>query len=217
VLVLQSETDVVLLGGGLPDQPDGPRLRLLEIAGAAHADTYLLVAGAQDDGELSPDGLAELLRPTTELMIGNTDTPINSGPQQHYVGQAAFEALVGWVGGGPTPPAVSRLDLAEGGGLKLDGHGNATGGVRTPWVDVPTARLSGLGQGGQSFAFLFGKSEPFDQSALEAAYPGGQVDYVAKFTASLDHAIAGGFILASDRPEILSLAAAASPFQSRAS
>ena len=217
VLVLQSETDVVLLGGGLPDQTDGPRLRLWEIAGAAHADTYLLVAGAQDDGQLSPDGLAELLRPTTELMIGNTDTPINSGPQQHYVGQAAFEALVGWVAGGPTPPAASRLDLAEGGGLKLDGHGNATGGVRTPWVDVPTARLSGLGQGGQSFAFLFGKSEPFDQSALEAAYPDGQVDYVAKFTASLDHAIAGGFILASDRPEILGLAAAASPFQSRAS
>jgi hypothetical protein len=215
VLVLQSETDVILLGGGLSAQPDCERLRLWEIAGAAHADTYLLVAGGEDDGGLAPDRLAALLRPTTELLFGNTDTPINSGPQQHYVGQAAFEHLVRWIAGGPTPPAVSRLDLADGGGLRLDVHGNATGGVRTPWVDVPVARLSGLGQSGQSFAILFGKTEPFDRSALDTIYPGGQDEYMAKFTKSLDQAIVEGFILASDRHEILALAGAASPFQSR--
>jgi hypothetical protein len=206
VLVLQSETDVVLLGGGLPAQPDGDRLRLWEIAGAAHADTYLLVAGGQDDGNLSPDRLAELLRPTSQLFIGNTDTPINAGPQQHYVGQAALEHLVAWVADGTVPPAAPRLSVIDGAALELDDHDIARGGIRTPWVDVPTATLSGLGQSGQVFAVLFGRTEPFDRATLEAIYPGGRAEYVRRFSESLDATITAGFILAEDRAEILSLA-----------
>ena len=52
VLVLQSETDVALLGSGRAAQPDSDLLRLWEVAGAAHADTYLLVAGNYDQGNL---------------------------------------------------------------------------------------------------------------------------------------------------------------------
>ena len=40
----QSETDVILLGGGLAAQPDSDRLRTWEMAGAAHADTYTVSA-----------------------------------------------------------------------------------------------------------------------------------------------------------------------------
>ena len=92
VLVLQSETDVILLGSGLAEQPDSENIRIWEIAGVAHADSYTVSAGRHDDGTLSPERLAELLLPTTNLMIGNTDTPINSGPQQHYVSQAEIGA-----------------------------------------------------------------------------------------------------------------------------
>src|ERR1019366_7356342 len=102
VLVLQSETDVTLLGGGRCEQPDGPRVRLWEIAGAAHADTYILIAGAQDDGRLSSERLADLLKPTRDLMIGQTASLVNAGPQQHYVGQAAIAALDRWAASGPT-------------------------------------------------------------------------------------------------------------------
>jgi hypothetical protein len=211
VLVLQSETDVVLLGGGLAAQPDGPHLRLWELAGAAHADTYLLVASGQDDGSLGAEQFAELLRPTTELMIGNTDVPINAGPQQHFVGQAAFEHLVAWVAGGPPPPAAARLEMTDANQLVLDEQGIARGGIRTPWVDVPTARLSGLGGSGETFAFLFGKTEPFDAETLAAAYPGGKDGYLEQFIASLEDAIGHGFILVADRQEILALAAAAYP------
>src|ERR1700733_7510772 len=49
VLVLQSETDVIVLGGSAPAQPDGEHLRLWEMAGASHVDTYTLVAPAQGD------------------------------------------------------------------------------------------------------------------------------------------------------------------------
>ncbi|MGE0384928.1 MAG: alpha/beta hydrolase domain-containing protein [Gammaproteobacteria bacterium] len=203
VMVLQSETDVVTLGGGLPEQPDGDRIRVWEIAGAAHADTYAMFAAAADDGTLDAPALARLLAPTTRLPIATTERPVNSGPQQHYVGQAAYEALAQWIAGGISPPVAPRLRLTdERIDLVRDDDGIALGGVRTPWTDVPTAVLSGLGQGGGGFAVLFGTTAP-----LEFRYR--DVDaYLARFEASLDAAIAAGFILRADRAEIVALARA---------
>lgn len=212
VLVFQSETDVILLGGGKADQRDTERVHVWELAGAAHADTYIVSAGRHDDGTLSGARLAELLRPTSDLLIGKTGSPINSGPQQHYVGQAALSQLVRWVADGTPPPRAPRLALdEEGTGFRLNAHGNALGGIRTPWVDVPTAVLSGLGQTGEVFALLFGRTEPFDDAALSALYPGGKSEYLERFEAALDTAIADGFILGEDRAEILEVASASYP------
>jgi Alpha/beta hydrolase domain len=214
VLVLQSETDVILLGGGLAEQPDSDHVRLWEMAGAAHADTYTVSAGRHDDGTLDPERLAEMLRPTTNLMIGNTATPINAGPQQHYVSHAALDHLVRWSAGGQAPPLAPRLDVnADGTGYQLDHLGLALGGIRTPWVDVPSAVMSGLGQSGESFAMLFGRTEPFDDDTLASLYPEGKQDYLAKFEGSLDAAVASGFILQEDRAEILAVAAASYPLR----
>jgi Alpha/beta hydrolase domain len=208
VLVLQSETDVILLGGGLPEQPDSEHVRVWEIAGAAHADTYTVSAGRHDDGTLSPQRMAELLFPTTNLMIGNTDSPINAGPQQHYVSQAGLAHLVRWVGGGEPPPQAPRLEVdEEGAGFRADAHGLASGGIRTPWVEAPTAVMSGLGQTGESFAMLFGRTEPFDEVTLSELYPDGKAEYLERFERSLDSTIAAGFILEEDREEILAVAA----------
>ena len=96
-------------------------------------------------------------------------------------------------------------------GFRLDEHGLAVGGIRTPWVDVPTAVMSGLGQSGETFAMLFGRTEPFDEVALTALYPGGKPEYLERFEASLDSTIAAGFILEDDRAEILAVAAASYP------
>jgi hypothetical protein len=212
VLVLQSETDVALLGGARAAQRDGDKLRQWEIAGAAHADTYVVVAGNSDDGTLAPERLAELLQPTSDILGMPTGSPINSGPQQHYAGQAAFELLDAWVAGGAPPPAVPRLDLvAAGDDCRRDEHGIATGGLRSPWVDVPTATLSGLGQTGEVFSILFGTTTPFDAETLTRLYPGGRDDYLARFTDALDTTIAAGFVLDDDRDEILAVAAASYP------
>ncbi len=214
VLVLQSETDVILLGGGLAAQPDSEQIRVWEMAGAAHADTYTISAGRHDDGTLSPERLAELLLPTSDLMIGRTDSPVNAGPQQHYVSEAALAHLVRWSQGGEPPPMAPRLAVDEAGtGFHTDEHGLAVGGIRTPWVEVPTAVMAGLGQSGESFAMLFGRTEPFDDVTLKALYPGGKGEYLKRFEASLDAAIAAGFILDDDREEILGVAAASYPLR----
>jgi hypothetical protein len=214
VLVLQSETDVITLGGGLAEQPDTDRVRVWEMAGAAHADTYTVSAGRHDDGTLEMARFAELLRPTTNLIMGRTSTPINAGPQQHYVAQAALSQLVRWAAGGEPPPSVPRLELDETKkSYRVDDRGNVLGGLRTPWVDAPVAVMSGLGQTGETFAFLFGQTQPFDEATLASVYPGGRGEFLERFTASLDEAIAAGFILVADRSEILEVAALSYPLQ----
>jgi hypothetical protein len=209
VLTLQSETDVVGLGSAEARQPDSDRLRLWEIAGTAHADTYLLVASALDDGSLSPEALAKLLMPTTELFGMKVDAPINAGPQQHYVLQAALAHLDRWAGGEAKPPGAPRLELGDGGSLALDALGIAKGGIRSPWVDAPTAVLSGFGQSGTEFAFLFGTTRPFDATTLARLYPGGRSEFLARFQEATDEALARGFLLEADAAEIRALAAVA--------
>jgi hypothetical protein len=212
VIVLQTETDVTLLGSGLARQPDGHLFRSWEIAGAAHADTYLLFASGQDDGALQPDRLAQLLRPTTDILMGVTERPVNSGPQHHYVECAALENLDAWVGGQAEPPSVPPLDLtADGRDLCRDDLGVATGGIRTPWTDVPTAILSGTGQRGQMFAFLCGTTTELSDADLARLYPGGKAEYLGRFERALDEAMAARVVLADDRAEILGLAAASWP------
>ncbi len=208
VLVLQSETDVIVLGSGRAEQPDADHVRLWEIAGAAHADTYTVSGSRHDDGTVGGARLAELLRPTRSLLIGNTEKAVNSGPQQHYVAQAAMKHLVDWVAGGPPPPHAPRLARTgdETAPYELDENGNVLGGIRTPWVDVPTAALSGLGQAGESFAFLFGTTDPFDEATLARLYPGGHAEYLERFTAALGATIEAGFLLEEDRAEILEIA-----------
>ena len=73
--------------------------------------------------------------------------------------------------------------------------------------------MSGLGQNGESFAMLFGRTEPFDDATLSKLYPGGEDDYLEAFAASLDSAIAGGFLLEEDRIEILAVAAHSFPLR----
>jgi len=82
------------------------------------------------------------------------------------------------------------------------------GGIRSPWVDVPTAKLSGIGQAGPGFARLFGSTEPFTQAKLAELYPGGRDDYLKKFNKALTSAVQAGFILPADEAEISALAAA---------
>lgn len=210
VLVLQSETDTVALGGGRIPQLDGDKVRVWEIAGTAHGDTYLTVASLNDDGS-SVERLAQDLRPVREGFAFQTPTLVNSGPQQHYVGQAALEQLNRWAAGGPPPPIARRLELMGIGDVQRDDKGIALGGVRTPWADVPVGALSGLGQGGDTFGFLLGTTKLFAPETIAELYPGGAEDYVSRFAAALDATIIAGFILQEDRDEIMAVAAMGFP------
>ena len=208
VLTVQTETDLGLLGFLPARQDDDERFRLWEIAGTAHADTYT-VRGFRDDGRLPPERVARLWRPTDTIAGIHCDRPINAGPQHHYVLQAALAHLERWALGGPPPPTAERLAIASAEPLQfaVDEHGNVRGGVRSPWVDVPLATYSGLGQAGDSFARLFGVTTPLEPDELAARYPAVD-DYVRPFVARTRQLVDEGFLLAADAEEIVAAAPA---------
>lgn len=216
VLALITETD--LLGGRLAGYhasrtPDTAHLRVWELAGAAHADNYLFGGAFVDSGSKTSAELARIFVPTTHTAGGDLPIPVNPGMPHHYVAQGAIAALDGWVRQGKAPARGELLRLATGGKegvvatLAKDPEGLALGGVRTPWTDVPTIRLSGEKNSDNFLGLLVGKGEPFDKATLARLYPGGKADYLRKFTAALDSAIRKGFIVADDRQEILDIAA----------
>ncbi len=216
VLAFITETDLVggfRVGYHAVRQPDSDRLRTWEIPGAAHADNYTIIGSFMDSGCAPLADLAAAYAPTNELMGEKLSYHINFGPQHHYVLQAAVAHLNDWVRTGMHAPAAPPIALtgSEPATPELDANGLAKGGVRTPWVDVPTARLSGLAPDEGPMSFIFGSGEVFDADALSRLYPGGKADYLERFTVALDQTIEAGFVLAADRAEILELAAASFP------
>jgi hypothetical protein len=216
VLSVITETDLVdghLLGYHHARRPDNDRMRVWEIPGTAHADNYTIRVGFIDNGAAPLDDIVAAYAPTSDLMGTSLSYCINFAPQHHYVLQSAIARLNSWVRTGEPAPTAHPITLSEGdaAALQLDEHGLASGGVRTPWVDVPIARTSGSAPDESPMSFLFGSGEVFDKDTVNRLYPGGAADYLEHFTAALDRAIEAGFIVAADRAEILELAAAAFP------
>jgi hypothetical protein len=141
-----------------------------------------------------------------------TQFPVNSGPQHHYVAQAALAHLDRWVREVVPAPAAPRLELAgDPPDLVRDELGIARGGIRTGFVDVPAAVLSGAGQQGQAFVALFGTTMPFEPATLRQLYPGGRAEYAKRFADATAQAVAEGFVLGADADEMNALAAAMYP------
>ncbi len=227
VIVVQTETDVsgnpaFSPRGGDPipgtysvRQPDTNRLRVWETPGTAHADNYLARLGSSDSGELTPQAFAAALAPFSDLPGQKLVRPMNFNPAQHYVAETALRSLDQWIATGKAPPKGAPIKVADAAAEGLakpavDTNGNALGGIRTPWIDAPTARLAGTGnQAVDGTKVLFGLGEPFDTTKLAELYPGGKAEYLTKFGAALDSTIKAGFILPDDRQEILDVAAAA--------
>jgi Alpha/beta hydrolase domain len=216
LITVITETDlvgVVLPGYHLARQPDNQWLRTWEIPGTAHADNYTILVAPIDTGSTPRDDIVAAYAPTNMLMGQQLAHCINFAPQHHYVVQAAIAQLHNWVRTGRPAPAAPPMTLSETNPprLVLDENGLARGGVRTPWVDVPIAKTSGVGSEESVMSTLFGSGEPFDAATLGRLYPGGAEDYVPRFTLAVDQAIEAGFIVPADRPEILELAAATYP------
>jgi alpha/beta hydrolase family protein len=216
LVTIITETDLVgadRQGYYFARQPDHELLRVWEITGAAHADNYTIQVAPIDSGSAPLDAILAAYAPTNSLMGQELEHYINFAPQHHYVVQAAIDALNTWVRTGDPAPAAEPIGVHHGDQPLpiLDANGVAQGGLRTPWVDVPIARTSGLGAGESIMAAIFGSGEPFDDATLRGLYPGGAEHYLDGFTAALDAAIEAGFILPADRAEILELAAATFP------
>ncbi|MEM7139678.1 MAG: alpha/beta hydrolase domain-containing protein [Actinomycetota bacterium] len=214
VMTFQTDTDLLLLGWVPDRQPDGDNIALWEVAGTAHGDLYSIALdrGPQDVGD-SPD-IAEVIEVSSPIPgIMDCSAPINAGPQ-HYVMNAAIHALIRWTAGGERPPTAPLAEVAEVEGDPdatdreathepiTDEFGNILGGVRTAWVDVPIATLTGFPPEGDTFCGLFGTTALFDEATLAELYPDKQT-YVDLVRASLEQSVADGFLMQADADLIL--------------
>jgi hypothetical protein len=103
----------------------------------------------------------------------------------------------------------------QGANLKTDSFDNVLGGVRTPHIQVPIATYGFDNAPASSTDFvavlacgLGGTTIPFTASQLLELYPTHD-DYVKKFTAAADEALAKGYFLQADRDEAVQEAMAA--------
>ena len=96
------------------------------------------------------------------------------GPRSPYptkaLQNAAFANLDLWVRRGVEPPPGLLLNFLSDGTQVLDTYGNPTGGVRTPYVDVPTAQWFSASTG-PGLCYLIGYDQPFAETQLETLYP----------------------------------------------
>ncbi len=120
-------------------------------------------------------------------------TAINDFPQPYFFA-GAFYNLDQWVRKGTSPPKAGFVESVN------DEFGNARGGVRSPWIDVPAAtfhpRASGPGNCGD-----IGYWVPFSWPRLEAIY-GNYENYSKKFLAGVDRLVKERWVVPSDGEKI---------------
>ena len=118
--------------------------------------------------------------------------------------RAALLRLIRWAEEGMAPPSAARIELATSGEVSesaVDPAGNALGGVRSPFVDVPLSTYKVHAESGGMF-MLTGDERPLARDMLVQQY-GTEQTYMERFTTSLDEAIAAGFLLQIDRDSLL--------------
>ena len=194
------ETNVTRRQDG--DEP-GKQYRLYEFAAIGHVD--------------SRDNVRLLPNPCTK--------PLSTFLTQAYF-SVTLHHLLRWVDEGIVPPRAPRILLDrdesnDGSTMALDAHGNPLGGIRSPYVDVPTAkyapvntaadpgianpseyvRVNGL-QGAQIMCRLSAYQEPFPPAKLRELY-GSKREYLRKFEARLLELEGEGWSLPVYRDTIL--------------
>jgi hypothetical protein len=161
VIRVMSQSDYLLgIASRRPDS-DAPsdRFRHYEMAGAAHA---------------TPDELYYSAAPADIVKAGRSVPPAacNEGPRSRFPSSIHFDAALQnldlWVRDNLAPPHADPIQVANGAPV-LDAFGNVTGGLRSPFVDVPTSTWFGSSTGA-SFCFIAGHEVPFSQARLDELY-----------------------------------------------
>lgn len=84
--------------------------------------------------------------------------------------RAAYENLKRWAIDGIKPPQAKPLSRDADGNLLRDRYGNALGGVRLPYVEVPVAAYRGNVSAG-GLGALLGTRKPLPEKVLRELYP----------------------------------------------
>jgi hypothetical protein len=126
-----------------------------------------------------------------------------------YIANAAFAHLTRWIDFNQPPPHAPQIETTSSTppAIVFDQFGNALGGVRTPFVDVPTATYTPTDTVAHTtefsgFCFLYGYNTPFNAGTLDSLYR-NHLEYFGKVLSESDALIAQGFWLAPDAQAVV--------------
>jgi len=117
---------------------------------------------------------------------------------KRYVIDGALANLDSWVRTGTPPPRAERIAVKNAGtpqaAFDTDEYGNAKGGVRLTYVEVPVATYSG---NSPAPCGSIAMKTPFDWARLQTLY-GTPAAYAAKVEASVEKLVDDHWVTASD-------------------
>jgi len=167
---------------GDSDAPND-RYRHYQFAAASH-----VVTRGVTDPKVVFSTLTDALKPGEQL---------NQFPMAPLY-ENAVRHLVDWVVKGTVPPKGPRIEMKDR-VIVRDEHGNAKGGIRSPYVDVPTVRYvaSAPADSSNMMRGLIGLQQPFPADKLVALYK-TRDNYLKLFNQGIDKMVAEKWILAAD-------------------
>ncbi|HEY1239574.1 MAG TPA: alpha/beta hydrolase domain-containing protein [Bryobacteraceae bacterium] len=196
VIGVLAQGEVVAAQPYLRPDSDEPadRFRIYEIAGAAHIDAapYIALPTVADQNAA---GQAQGTPQWPFNARCEPEIPLQQLQLQSYVLNGAFANLDAWVRNGTAPPHAERITLKDG-KVALDEYGNGLGGVRSPYVDVPTATYFTTAAGPGTCREL-GYDVKFDWARLDGMYSSYK-KYAAKVAQSIDRMAKDRYITESD-------------------
>jgi hypothetical protein len=195
VIRIASDSEILLDSVRAARRPDSDqfqdRFREYEVAGAAHASQNEL-----DYGPAYLDIIAAGA-PMPPLTAGfGTRSPLNIGIFQ----SAAFANLDSWARYN-IPPPPGALVTFQNGVPVLDQFGNPEGGLRPPYLLVPTAQWFSSSPG-PGLNFLLGYVSPFDHQRLTPLY-NNQEKYVGAVVDAIQSLVHQRYITEEDGQEII--------------
>ncbi len=175
------------------------KFRVYEIAGSSHDSKYNLLDYYSEDDDPAKLGRDQ---PFYGLEPYPQDYPYE------YLFAAALRNLFVWVREGVPAPASRKLDKHPDGESKTDALGNARGGLRSPFIDLPTcvySKYCTLKADPTMKRDFWGHVEPFSKELLKQLY-GNLKAYEDKVAQRTDELIAQGYLIAMDRESIIAKA-----------
>jgi hypothetical protein len=203
IIKLINQTDITYLNRRPDASSATDQYRSYEIAGAAHVHDWVLRWGANDE-DVAKTGAGGFLSNAPCTQRSETG---NLFPTQ-YILNAAFENLDRWSRQGVAPPSATPFEVGNPANgratLALDAFGNARGGVRSPYVDVPLVRY-GVYMDGPGICGLWGYQVKLTPEVLKQLYA-TQEAYVSKVQASTAQFVQQRWLLKEDASELIKTA-----------
>lgn len=188
-----------------PDNDEAEdRYRRYEVPASSHGN-ILVLEFAPRPGETERIGIPA----AAPNCIGPDKYGITDFPFQ-YLMNGAFASLDAWARSNIAPPKAQVIETESGGNgtdirVKRNDHGNAVGGLRTPYLDIPVATYyvtsEPADEKSANFCSTQGYKVPFENEKILALYP-TRDSYLGKVNGMADSMVKERFLTQRDGEKI---------------